>query len=378
MDILINGFKESDFYNITPKDIKDLVELFYENGYKLYVVGGAVRDFLLGKKPKDFDLATDATPEIINELLEGKYNIHNVGRQFGLSKVSTKDFPEGIEIVTFRKDIGQGRRPDAVEFTDVETDALRRDLTINALYYDVVNKKVLDFVGGIEDIKNKVVRTVGDPNLRFEEDPLRKLRVIRFAGRFDKTPDKKTLLAIKNNPDLSGVSNERVRDEFIKGLQTSKHVKAFLEYLKITNLLPQIFPDLKIETNFYDYKTRHYTHHIAYLLKGNDVNTLVKTLGALRYTSEEVKYIAFFVGVTQVKVDNVYRLKVIQNKLNISNDEVKKFLRELGLENKMTESFADFRLSYTVKELLDKGVPNKDLSKTLEKQETEKFIEDYI
>jgi tRNA nucleotidyltransferase/poly(A) polymerase len=370
--------KQSDFNNIIPKDIKDLVELFNDNGYKLYIVGGAVRDFLLGKKPKDFDLATDASPEKINHLLKDKYVIHDVGRQFGLSKVSTKQFPEGIEIVTFRKDIGKGRRPDAVEFTDVQTDALRRDLTINALYYDVVNGKILDFVGGIDDINNKIVRTVGDPNLRFEEDPLRKLRVIRFAGRFDKTPDRKTLLAIKNNPDLSGVSKERIRDEFIKGLQTSKNVKMFLVYLNITGMLPQIFPNLIIETTFHDYKTKHYTHHIAYLLKENDVNLLVKSLNDLRYTSDEVKYITFFVSVTQVKIDNVYRLKLIQNKLNIINDEVKKFLRGFGLETLMTKSFADFRLSYTVKELMDKGVPNKNLSKTLEKLETEKFVEEYI
>lgn len=378
MGHIINGLNESDFYDLIPNDVKDLVSIFNENGYKLYVVGGAVRDFLLGKKPKDFDLATNATPEVINELLEGKYKIHNVGRQFGLSKVSTESFPEGIEIVTFRKDIGKGRRPDSVEFTDVENDALRRDLTINALYYDVINRKILDFVGGVEDIKNKTVRTVGNPNLRFEEDPLRKLRVIRFVARFDKNLDKDTLLAIKKNPDLSGVSKERIRDEFVKGLQTSKNVKNFLHHLKISNLLHEIFPNLVINEDFRDYKTRHYTHHIAYLLKDNNHDKLIKDLNDMRYTSEEIKYIVFFVKLINVDIKDVYKLKVIQNKLNISNEELKKFLRELGLENKIRESFADYRLSYTVKELIDKGVPNAQLSKKLEELETKKFIEDYI
>ena len=160
-----------------PSDIKKLHKLFKKNGKQLYVVGGAVRDAILGKSPKDFDLTTDAKPDEVEEIAKkGGLSSHPVGKPFGVVLV------DNHEIATFRKDIGKGRRPDAVDFTDIKGDVKRRDLTINALFYDMGRGEIVDLVGGIADLKKKKIRTVGVPEQRFDEDPLRKLRAVRFAG----------------------------------------------------------------------------------------------------------------------------------------------------------------------------------------------------
>ena len=137
-----------------PSDIKKLHKLFKKNGKQLYVVGGAVRDAILGKSPKDFDLTTDAKPdEVLDIAKQGGFKSVEVGKQFGVVIIG------GHEIATFRKDIGKGRRPDAVDFTDIKGDVKRRDLTINALFYDIGKKQIVDLVGGIADLKKKKIRT---------------------------------------------------------------------------------------------------------------------------------------------------------------------------------------------------------------------------
>ena len=187
-----------------PKDIYKIKDVIKNAGYKLYVVGGAVRDALLGKTPKDFDLATDALPDTIQNLLKPFYKTLETGKSFGVINVITPS--DEYEIATFRKDIGKGRKPDAVEFTTIDQDVLRRDLTINALFYDIDTSEVVDLVGGIEDLKNGVVRTVGSPEERFDEDRLRILRAIRFAARFGSDLDAATDAALKKDSNLNGVS----------------------------------------------------------------------------------------------------------------------------------------------------------------------------
>ena len=152
-----------------PSDIRAIHTLFKKKGYKLYVVGGAVRDAILGSSPKDFDLATDAKPDDVLQIAQdGGYKTAEVGKSFGVVIVG------GHEIATFRKDIGKGRRPTAVDYTDIKGDVQRRDLTINALFFDIGRGEIVDLVGGIKDLKKKKIRTVGKPEERFDEDPLRK------------------------------------------------------------------------------------------------------------------------------------------------------------------------------------------------------------
>jgi poly(A) polymerase len=173
--------------DIIPQSVKDLHKLFAANGKKLYLVGGSVRDFLTGDKPKDFDLATDALPDEVLEILGDKFRTNLQGKAFGVVVVYTKDQPEGMEIATFREDVydeklGKTRNPD-VKFSTIENDVLRRDLRINGLFYDLDKNEIVDLVGGIDDIKNGVISMIGEPDLRIKEDPLRILRAIRMACR---------------------------------------------------------------------------------------------------------------------------------------------------------------------------------------------------
>ena len=223
-----------------PSDIKKLYKLFKKNGKQLYVVGGAVRDAILGKSPKDFDLTTDAKPdEVLKIAQQGGFKTIEVGKSFGVVVVG------GHEIATFRKDIGKGRRPDAVDFTDIRGDVMRRDLTINALFYDMGRSEIVDLVGGIKDLKKKQVRAVGEPSQRFDEDPLRKLRAVRFAGSVGGKMHKDTWNALVKNPSLSGISGERVRDEFIKGIKKAVSVPKYFKMLKKLGMLKQMIINYK-------------------------------------------------------------------------------------------------------------------------------------
>ena len=205
-----------------PGDIKGLYKLFQKNKKQLYIVGGAVRDAILGKSPKDFDLATDAKPdEVLKIAKKGGFKTYEVGKSFGVVVVG------GHEIATFRKDIGKGRRPDAVDFSDIQGDVNRRDLTINSLFYDIGRNEVVDLTGGLKDLKAKIIKTVGNPKRRFDEDPLRKLRALRFQAVVGGKMDKDTEIALLKNPSLKGVSFERIREEFIKAIQKGKNPKLF-------------------------------------------------------------------------------------------------------------------------------------------------------
>ena len=155
--------KENKISLSVPSDIRKIHTLFKKNKKQLYIVGGAVRDAILGKKPKDFDLATDAKPdEVLKIAKKGGLKTYEVGKAFGVVVVG------GHEIATFRKDIGKGRRPKAVDFSDIQGDVKRRDLTINSLFYDMGTNQVVDLTGGLEDLKKKIIRTVGVAKERFD------------------------------------------------------------------------------------------------------------------------------------------------------------------------------------------------------------------
>jgi tRNA nucleotidyltransferase/poly(A) polymerase len=166
-----------------PDDIKTIAAIFKKNGFKLFIVGGAVRDFLLQKKIKDYDLATDAVPDKVEEMMaKANFKTLPTGKAFGVINVFTSEGE--YEIATFRSDETKGRNPEVKLGASIETDAARRDLRINALYYDIDTKEIIDLVGGVEDLKNGTIQTVGNPQQRFEEDPLRILRFFRFFNRF--------------------------------------------------------------------------------------------------------------------------------------------------------------------------------------------------
>ena len=163
----------------------EVVQTLQSAGHQALWAGGCVRDQLLDRTPKDFDVATSANPDQVREVF-GKARTLSIGASFGVITVlgPPGSGADPIEVATFRRDGGysDGRRPDTVEFTDAKEDALRRDFTINGMFFDPVESKVIDYVGGKEDLKAQVVRAIGDPNERIEEDKLRMLRAVRFAS----------------------------------------------------------------------------------------------------------------------------------------------------------------------------------------------------
>jgi len=228
-----------------PPHVKEAIQKLNEAGQIAYIVGGSVRDFLLNRESKDHDIATSAGPEELCRLFPDAVT---VGKSFGVLKIPIRDEhgPQFFEIATFRKDLEYKdfRHPTKVLFTGVIEDALRRDFTVNALYYDPKTSRILDPVEGSEDIKNKVIRAIGDPSARFKEDALRLLRAVRFTTNLGFSLEAKTAEAIKARARLiTRVSAERVRDELtlmIKGPKPAKALRMLSELQLLIHVLPEI------------------------------------------------------------------------------------------------------------------------------------------
>ena len=230
-----------------------IIRTLRDSGHKAYLVGGCVRDILLGHEPADYDVATSAAP---NEVMRIFPNAYGVGAQFGVVLVPAGDgasnvsTPKGnaVEVATFRSDIGysDGRHPDEVRFSkDPREDVQRRDFTINGMMLDPIRNEVLDFVGGEKDLRAKMIRCIGEPGHRFGEDKLRMLRAVRFAARYGFEIEPATLAAIRKlAPQIQQVSPERVRDELTKMLIEGQARSAFL-LLDETRLLHEVLPEIE-------------------------------------------------------------------------------------------------------------------------------------
>ena len=241
------------FTNANPKYVaaREIVLALRIAGHQAYFAGGCVRDLLLGLEPKDFDVATSATPDGVQNIFPTTLA---VGAHFGVILVCTE---AGIstEVATFRHDgaYSDGRRPDAVRFsTDAREDVLRRDFTINGMLLDPVvfeetgnaSAATLDYVGGRDDLAAKILRAIGEPSLRFAEDKLRMLRAVRFAARLDLEIEPRTMAAIRNTAAQIGqVSIERIREE-LKLMLTEGHARRAFELLDATGLLQQVMPEI--------------------------------------------------------------------------------------------------------------------------------------
>ena len=367
------------FYLPIPSDIQEIKDVFKKNGFKLYVVGGAVRDALLQKPIKDYDLVTDAVPDKVEEIMnDSDIKTLPTGKAFGVINVFT-DQGE-YEIATMRKDIGSdGRRPDSVEFTDINQDVLRRDLTINALFYDIDTHEIVDLVGGVQDIKNGIVRTVGAPEDRFGEDRLRILRAIRFSGRFGNELDPATDSALQKDASLEGISGERIRDEFIKGLNSAKSQKDFLELLDKYNLFDWIFKGLDVDMGFVNrlggYNHDDYIVLLARLLKKNNLDLLKKKLNELKYSVEEVKTITFLIAMLKLDVDTAVTLKRAEKNSGVTPDQIRDFCGKENVSSQLLDAFEEFRLTVSGQEVMDDlGLkPGPELGKAIQKIETDNF-----
>src|SRR5262249_50574556 len=189
-----------------------VVRRLQEAGHQALWAGGCVRDELLGLAPKDYDVATDARPEEVRRLFKRTIA---VGASFGVVEVLGQR-PLKVQVATFRSDISysDGRHPDAVVFSTARDDAVRRDFTINGMFFDPLGNQLIDYVGGQADLQAKVLRAIGDPATRIAEDKLRMLRAVRIAARFELTIDPATFAAIRTMADqITVVSAERIAEE---------------------------------------------------------------------------------------------------------------------------------------------------------------------
>lgn len=366
-----NGLKEDRVMNL-PKDVVDIAELYKKRNRKLYVVGGAVRDFLLGKVPKDFDLTTDCTPDESIEILSPYYKVLEVGKVFGVIKVITQDEPEGYEIATFRSDVGSGRRPEGVIFTSIDKDVLRRDLTVNALFYDIEKQEVVDLVGGIEDLKKGLVRTVGNADDRFEEDPLRRLRAVRFASKLGSRMDPELHNSLKSNSSLKGVSPERIRDEFLKILRSSSNVLSSLKMLEDYDMLSQVFPGLEIKADKASKSFPMAT--VALILRGNSPEKVEKELNRLTWTTSEVNQIAFLLNLLKLSENTAYELKKKEGLARFYHpEEIEEFAKLTGIEDKLMQAYFAYSPRVKSEDVMAQGFTGPEIGKEIRRREARNF-----
>jgi len=230
-----------------PEEVATIVKKLENAGYEAWVVGGCIRDLLIGKKPKDWDITTSANPEQIQGLFENTFYTNDFGT-VGIVTESPDETLKVIEATPYRLEgkYSDARRPDNVIFsTKLEDDLKRRDFTINALAYSPSKNELVDLYGGIKDIKDTIVRAVGDPDERFAEDALRILRAIRISAELNFFIEEATREAMaKNASQLGKISKERIRDEFVRILNSPKPMKALLLAQNI-GVLRYIAPDIE-------------------------------------------------------------------------------------------------------------------------------------
>jgi poly(A) polymerase len=224
----------------------DVVRRLREAGFEALWAGGCVRDELLGRTPDDYDVATDARPDQVQRLFRRTIE---VGASFGVVEVLGPRHQEKqikAQVATYRSDgnYTDERRPDSVTFSTAREDALRRDFTINGMFFDPLEQRLIDYVGGQKDLDARVLRAIGEPRERFGEDKLRLLRAVRFAARFELALDESTQLAIEEMaPRITVVSAERIAEELRK-LLTNRHRVRGLWLMNLTHLVPAILPEL--------------------------------------------------------------------------------------------------------------------------------------
>lgn len=263
-----------------PKNVKYIIDKFYENNFEAYMVGGCVRDSLLGILPKDYDITTSAKPNITESLFEKTIP---TGIEHGTVTVVLEK--ENFEVTTYRTEGSyiDNRRPESVSFvSNIKEDLSRRDFTINAFAYND-QEGLVDYFNGLTDLNNKVIKAVGDPNIRFKEDALRMLRAIRFSAQLDFTIETNTLTAIKNNCDLiKNISVERIRDELCKIL-ISDNPSQGLILLQNTGILAIILPEINSLVQYTPLCTNHNRDVFEHTLKviNNTYSNLSLRLSAL-------------------------------------------------------------------------------------------------
>lgn len=247
--------------NDIPKEVSAVADVLEKAGYEAYLVGGCVRDLILGREPKDWDITTNAVPDQIVALFPETYQNNNFGT-VGVVTESEDLRLKVVEITPYRVEstYSDARRPDTVSFAKtLDEDLTRRDFTINAIAYRVAKDELVDHFEGKGDLKKRLIRAVGDANTRFSEDALRMMRAVRIAVELDFTIEGDTMSAIAQNSDnLSRISKERIRDEFTRVIESPQPMQGIL-FLEKLGLLSHVLPILKVSIGIEQNKTHAYT-----------------------------------------------------------------------------------------------------------------------
>ena len=375
-----------------PKDILEFHKLYKNAGFKLFVVGGAVRDFLLGKVPHDFDLVTNALPEESLEILKDyRTDVH--GAKFGVVRVYTEDEPMGYEIAPYRKDISRGRdtkgndqKVELGKHLTVKDDVKRRDLTVNALFYDLDNNQIVDVVGGVRDLENNVIRAVGVPQKRFNEDRLRILRTIRFAAVMGGEIDKETSEAIKRDNRLFGispeddVSRERIFLEFLKVKEKAREnndpaiVTRFIDLLIDYDILKQIFPVLVATKSIRS--TSYLSVGLAQTLRNNIPDeTFRQTLLDAKIHGKYVDIIIFLLKILRhgVNPSNVYDLYREMKSKEVRPDILQEWIKVMSISDPMVIAFLHYSPSTSGQDVMKDGFKRHEIGEEIKRREGEKF-----
>lgn len=364
-----------------PKNIQIINNIFDENGYKLYLVGGTVRDFLDNKKPKDFDVATNATPQEVIDILikrfgikykkgqdyilKNKWRVNHMSKSFGVIVIFIPGEKEGIDIASFNT-----RHDGNIILKDVklEDDAKRRDITFNALYYDITNKEIIDLVGGVNDLKSRNLNMVGDPSERIQEDPLRIQRLFRFGCKYNSLMNKDTKEAIHKNKELyrkptperpNGVSQERIIEEFIKSFNSIKDFTKYLDYLNEFKMWQILFPGISFET--FDISNYKQTNKLSICLAQiliNESSDIFKSVmvNKWQFSRRILQKVSLLVELLRTnKPKDMVNLKMRQVRFNISNNIIKEFIDIMDLKSNIIMKFLKFNPEVDSKEIMDEN-----------------------
>jgi tRNA nucleotidyltransferase/poly(A) polymerase len=368
-----------------PNDIIEISNAYIKAGKDIFLVGGAVRDFIQGIKPKDYDLVTNALPNESKEILKGFKVSDEQGKNFGVLRVYTKDEPEGYEIASYRRDISGGRDTKGddqkVEMggdVTIEDDCNRRDLTMNALFYDIKNKQIVDLVGGVEDIKKGIVRAVGDASQRFIEDRLRICRIFRFAARTGGEIDSKTAQAIKNDNRLKGVgpkddvSQERIWDELKKSWKQARDYNYYLNFFTKFDMWDQVFPGSVINTKLVD--SKDFLVVIANLFKNeNHIGLERRLIQEYKIESDIATKIVFLVRILELTPELAFDMYKSKTQCHIEDSTILEWFRTQGINDPVKIKFLEYKPTTSAEELMSRGIKGRELGIEIKRLELENF-----
>ena len=303
--------------NLQREFALEIVRRLKHSGFTALWAGGCVRDQLLGKAPKDYDVATNATPKQVRKIFAKRKTL-DVGASFGVIIVVGPPGAGEVEVATFRSDgpYADGRRPDSVTFSTPEEDAQRRDFTINGMFFDPLEHKVLDFVGGERDLSQGYIRAIGDPHDRMREDKLRMLRAVRFTAHLEFGLARATKAAVTEMAaEIHVVSAERIAAE-LRRMLTDKHRHIAVALADEVGLLREILPEVEVQRSIEG----------GSVIEGEKAKTVIATssklspqLAALRLLHEPSFELAF-----AMLIRNVTNVETICRRLKFSNDELEK------------------------------------------------------